>query len=85
MLGKVILPKYLDPSSPVFDVHIDGVIVPNTLIDLGVAINFMTKETMSKLNLQGNLRKTTTVLQLADRSTVSPKGIFEDVMVSIDS
>ena len=28
MLGKVIFPKYLDPSSPVVDVHIDGVIVP---------------------------------------------------------
>lgn len=40
---------------------------------------------MLKLNLQGLLRKTTTVLQLADHSTVNPKGIVEDVMVSIDS
>jgi len=40
---------------------------------------------MLKLNLQGSLRKTTTVLQLADRSTVTPEGIVEDVMVSIDS
>jgi hypothetical protein len=31
------------------------------------------------------LRKTTTVLQLADHSTVTPEGIVEDVMVSIDS
>ena len=43
MLGRVIFPKYLDPSSPVIYVHIDGLIVPNTLIDLGVAINVMTK------------------------------------------
>ena len=42
-------------------VHIDGGIVPNTLIDLGAAINVMTKETMLKLNLQGTLRKTTMV------------------------
>jgi len=31
------------------------------------------------------LGKTTTVLQLADRSTVAPEGVVEDVMVSIDS
>ena len=40
---------------------------------------------MLKLNLQGTLRKTTTVLQLTYRSTVTPKGIFEDFMVTIDS
>lgn len=40
---------------------------------------------MLKLNLQGSLRKTTTILQLADYSTVTPGGIVEDVMVSIDS
>ena len=85
MLGRVIFPKYLDTVSPVVDVHIDGVIVPNNLISIGAAINVMTKETMLKLNLQGTLRKTTTVLQLADQSTLAPKGIVEDVMVSINS
>ena len=45
----------------------------------------MMKDTMLKLNLQGSLRKTTKVLQLADRSTVTPEGIVEDVMVSTDS
>ena len=64
MLGKVIFPNYLGSGSPVLDVHIDGVTVPNTLIDLGAAINVMTKETMLKLSLQGILRKTTIVLQL---------------------
>ena len=65
--------------------HINGTIVPHTLIDLGVAINVMTKETMLKLNLKGALRRTTIVLQLAGRSTVALEGIVEDVMVSIDS
>jgi len=85
MLGQVICPKYLDPRSPVVDVHINGTIVPHTLINLGAAINVMTKDTMLKLNLQVSLRKTTIVLQLANRSTVTPEGIIEDVMVSIDS
>jgi len=75
----------LDPGSPVVDVHINGTIVPHTLINLGATSNVMTKETMLKLNLQGSLRKTTIVLQLADRSTITLEGIVEDVMVSIDS
>ena len=51
MLGQVICLKYLDLGSPVVDVHINGTIVPHTLIDLGAAINVMTKDTMLKLNL----------------------------------
>lgn len=51
MLGQVICSKYLDPGSPVVDVHINGTIIPHTLIDLGVAINVMTKDTMLNLNL----------------------------------
>jgi len=84
-LGQVIYPKYLDPGSPVVDVHINGTIIPHTLIDLGAAINVMTRDTMFKLNLQGYLRKTSTVLQLADRYSVTPEGIVEDVLVSVDS
>ena len=67
MLGRVIFLKYLDPGIPFEDVHIDGVIVPDTLIDLDATINVITKETILKLNLQGTLRKTTMVLQLGDR------------------
>lgn len=85
MLGRVIFPKYLDPGSPVVDVYIDGIIIPYTLIYLGSTINVMTKETILKMNLQGSLRNTTTILQLADRSKVAPEGVVEDVMVSIDS
>ena len=84
MLGQVICPKYLDLGSPVVDVHINVTIIPHTLIDLGAAINVMTRDTMLKLNLQGSLRKTSTVLQLADCSTLTPEGIVEDFLVSFD-
>eukprot|EP00253_Pinus_taeda_P033167 PITA_33167 len=84
MLGQVTYPKYLEPESPVVVVHINGTIVPHTLINLGAAINVMTKDTMHKLNVQGSLRKTIIVLQLAERSTVTPKGIVEDVMPSLE-
>ena len=85
MLGQVICPKYSNPGSSIVDVHINGTIVLDTLIDLGDAINVMNKDTMLKLNLQGSLRKTTIVLQLANHSTVTPEGLVEGVVVSIDS
>ena len=83
MLGRVISQNYLDPGSPLVDVNINNIAVPITSIDLGSTINVMTMETMLKLNLQGASRKTTTILQLADRSTIAPKGVIEDVVVSI--
>jgi len=73
MLGRVIFLKYVDPSSPLVNVHIDGFIVPNNIISLRAAINVMTRETMLKLNLQGYLRKTIMFMKLPDRSIVAPE------------
>ena len=67
------------------DVNINNIMVPNTLIEFGAAINVMNKETILKINIQGALRKTSTVLQLPNKSTISPEGFIDDVMVSIDS
>ena len=63
MLGKMIIPKYSDPGSLVVDVYINGQFVKNALIDLGAAINFMTKDTMKKLKIEG-LRATPTIWNL---------------------
>jgi len=52
ILGRVIFPKYLDPGSHVVDVHIDGLIVPTTLFNLGATINMINKETIPKINPQ---------------------------------
>jgi len=64
--------------------HINGVEIPNTLIDLGVAINIMSKQTMEQLKLP-NLLYTPTLLQLVDRSVIKPDGVLEDILVSLDS
>jgi hypothetical protein len=85
MLGKLSIPKYLDLGSPLVSVHIKNTMVQNTLIDLGVEINIMTRDTKMKLNLQGFLRNTPTILQLVDRSTVKPEGMLEDIIISIES
>jgi hypothetical protein len=84
MSGKFFMEKYVDPGSPIVNIHINNISITNTLIDLGDAINVMTKGTMEKLNLL-NLRPTPTILQLADRSTIKPEGVLEDIIVSLDS
>jgi hypothetical protein len=84
MSGKIYMKKYVDPGSPIVKIHINNIAIANTLIDLGATINVMTKDTMNKLQLS-NLRNTPTILQLADRSTIKPEGILEDIIVSLDS
>ena len=44
----------------------------------------MTIETVRKLGLT-NLRPTPTILELADRSTIKPEGILDDLIISVDS
>ena len=84
MLGKLITPKYSDLGSPVVDVSINGQSIKNALIDLGAAINVMTKDTMKKLKIEG-LRATPTILQLADSSTITLDGMMENIVVTLDS
>ena len=44
----------------------------------------MTKDTMKNLKIEG-LRATPTVLQLVDSSTVTPDGMIENMVVTLDS
>jgi hypothetical protein len=84
MSNTVSIEKYVDLGIPMVTITINNFSISKTLIDLGAAINVMTLEIMRYLNLQ-NLRPTTTVLELADRSKVVPEGILEDITVSLDS
>jgi len=84
MTNTVSMEKYVDPGIPKVTTIIKNIHIPNTLIDLGAAINVMTLETMKTLQLI-NLQHTTIVLELADRSKVIPEGILEDIIVSLDS
>jgi len=84
MSGNFFMQKYSDPGSPIVQIHINNVVIANTLIDLGATINVMTKGIMDSLHVS-NLCYTPIVLQLPDRSVIKPKGILEDVIVSIDS
>ena len=58
--------KYSDPGNPVVTIEINGVSLPNTLIDLGATINVMSVNTMKTLQLD-HLRPTQTLLELVDK------------------
>ena len=64
--------------------QINGQSFPNSLVNFGAAINILTTTTRQKLCIT-SLDPTTTLLELANRSVVKPKGTLHDVMVSIDS
>lgn len=84
MMGKIAIQKYVDPGSPIVKTHINGIEIPNTLIDLGETINIVSKQTMEQLKLP-NLLYTPTFLQLADRSVIKPDGVLEDISISLGS
>ena len=65
MLGNINIPKYANSSNPVIQVSINTIVIPNAVVDLGVAINVMTNETKIKLSFDG-LRPTPTMLQMVD-------------------
>jgi hypothetical protein len=76
--------KYNDPGNPVVTVEINGISLPNTLIDLGASINVMPFDTMQKLQIN-QLRPTQTMIELADKSVISPAGSLDDVTVTLAS
>lgn len=52
------------------------------LCDLGTSINLMPLSVFEKIRI-GDLRNNHVTLQLADRSSIHPKGILEDVFVQV--
>jgi hypothetical protein len=77
--------KYANPGNPIVSVTINDVSIGNTLVDLGAAINIMTSNTVELLQLDQFLRPTPTVLELADRTTIKPAGVLDDILVTLAS
>jgi hypothetical protein len=76
--------KYADPGNPIVTVQIQGCSFPNTLVDLGAAINILTMETCNTLGFD-SFEPTPIMLQLANRSVVQPVGTLHDIAISVDS
>ncbi|KAL5554205.1 hypothetical protein UlMin_041606 [Ulmus minor] len=76
-------PKYKDPGCPTVACQIGNQACGQALLDLGASVNLMPYSVYLQLGL-GEIKPTTVVLQLADRSVRKPRGIVEDVLVQID-
>ena len=66
-------------------VIINNTAIENTLINLGSSINIMTTAVLEVLHLGQFLRPTLSILELADRTTVKPARVLDDIFVSVAS
>jgi hypothetical protein len=57
--------------------------IERALLDLGASVNLLPNSVYLQLGL-GELKPTSTTLQLADRSVKVPRGIVEDVLIKVD-
>ena len=63
--------------------NIEGTCVEKALLDLGASINLLPYSVYKQLGL-GELRPTSIILSLVDRSIKIPKGTMEDVLIQVD-
>ncbi|XP_062102860.1 uncharacterized protein LOC133813692 [Humulus lupulus] len=83
VIEQKTLPKYKDPGCPTISCQIGTHEFSQALLDLGASVNLMPYSVYSQLGL-GEIKTTSVVLQLADRSIKKPRGIVEDVLVQVD-
>jgi len=76
-------PKCKDPGVFSVPCKIGHLYFDKDMLDLGASINVISRSVYDKLNL-GKLKKTGVVLQLADRSSIYPDGVLEDVLVQVN-
>ena len=75
--------KSKDPGSFIIPCTFNDSIHIRALCDSGASVNLIPLSVYRKLGL-GELRPTKVTIQLADRSTVYPKGVAEDVIVRVE-
>ena len=77
------LPKKLkDPGAPLISCDIGGVTFDKALLDLGTSVNLLPTFIYEQFDL-GELKPTSIILQLEDRSVKTPRGLLEDVIVKV--
>ncbi|XP_073121522.1 uncharacterized protein [Henckelia pumila] len=64
--------------------EIGDVQLDTAMLDLGASINVMPYSVYASLKL-GPLTETGIVIQMADKSTIFPRGVLEDVLVQVDN
>nr|XP_028953960.1 uncharacterized protein LOC114822939 [Malus domestica] len=77
-------PKKKDPGSFTISYTIGNCDFSSALIDLGASVNLMPYSVFKRLG-EGELKPTSSIIQLADRSITYPRGVIEDVIVKVDN
>ncbi|XP_059668826.1 uncharacterized protein LOC132313908 [Cornus florida] len=76
-------PKFKDPGTPRISCTIGNHQVERAFLDLGASVNLLPYSVYLQLGL-GELKSTSIILQLADRSIKQPRGVIEDVIIKVD-
>ena len=84
VLLQKLPPKKKDPGSFTISCTIGNSDFKRALIDLGASINLMPFSVFQRLG-QGEIKPTSIILQLADRSVAYPRGIIEDLIIKVDN
>ncbi|CAN6554897.1 unnamed protein product [Malus baccata var. baccata] len=77
-------PKKKNPGSFTISCTIGNCDFSSALIDLGASVNLMPYSVFKRLG-EGELKPTSSIIQLADRSITYPRGVIEDVIVKVDN
>ncbi|XP_057418516.1 uncharacterized protein LOC130712714 [Lotus japonicus] len=82
IMQKKLPPKQKDPGNFTLPVNFGASKEVRALCDLGSSVNLMPLSIFERLNV-GELKPTMMMLQLAERSIVTPWGVVEDVLVRV--
>ncbi|XP_073121446.1 uncharacterized protein [Henckelia pumila] len=82
VIQRKVPTKCKDPGMFSIPCKIGGVQLDTAMLDLGASINVMPYSVYASLKL-GPLNETAIVIQMADRSTIVPRGLLEDVLVEV--
>ncbi|XP_074297415.1 uncharacterized protein LOC141628136 [Silene latifolia] len=82
MFQKRLPQKCSDPGMFTIPCKIGDLDCQHAMLDLGASINVLPNYLYESLKL-GPLKPTRTVISLADRSNIYPKGVVEDVLVKV--
>ncbi|XP_073152894.1 uncharacterized protein [Henckelia pumila] len=74
--------KFKDRGMFSIPCKIGDIQLDKAMLDLGASINVMPYSVYASLKL-GPLNETTVVVQMADKSTIFPRGVLEDVLVQV--
>ena len=85
MTGQSWIAKYTNLGALVVTIIINNTAIEDTLINLGSTINMITTTVLEVLHLGQFLRPTPSILELADRTTVKPVRVLDDIVVSVAS